>query len=72
MLLSLATTTAEMKEEWLGLYKNIYPVCSSFTRCKLLQLILQIKQILNPFSYTDLTEAGSVRNEIPLQRPAQH
>lgn len=44
MLLSLAAITAEVKEEWLGLNKNIYRVCSSFTRCKLLQLILQIKQ----------------------------
>lgn len=42
MLLSLAAMTAEMKE-WLGL-KNIYLMCSSFTRCKLLQLILQIQQ----------------------------
>lgn len=42
VLLSLAAMTAEMKE-WLEL-KNVYLVHSSFTRCKLLQLILQIKQ----------------------------
>lgn len=44
MLLSLAAMTAEMKEEWLGLNKNVYLMCSSLIRRKLLQLILQIKQ----------------------------
>lgn len=62
---SAAAMTAGIKEEWLGLDKNIYLVCSSFTRCTLLQFILQIKYDSESI-FLDWSHWGSQRDKLNL------